>query len=214
MSGDSAMPAQALRAVIFDIGRVLVRVDISAAMGGLAERTRLTPQEVRAAIERHPRWRDWQEGRLAPTAWHRQLAHSLGTDLGFGQFCEVWNRALAPEPLVPEAAIAQLARRFRLAVLSNTDPLHVAHLEAHFPLLRHFPQRIYSCSIGACKPDPRIYQEALRACGVRAHEALYIDDIAAYVEAAQRLGMAGVVFESPAQLGRELAARGLLTPGA
>jgi len=208
------MPAPALRAVIFDIGRVLVRVDISAAMAGLAERTRLTPQEVWVAIERHPRWRDWQEGRLAPLEWHRQLGQCLGEGLGFEQFCEVWNRALSPEPIVPEEILAQLARRFRLAVLSNTDPLHVAHLEAHFPLLRHFPQRIYSCSVGACKPDRLIYQEALRACGVRADEALYIDDIPAYVEAAQRLGMAGIVFESPTQLEQELAARGLLTPGA
>jgi len=208
------MSAPVLRAIIFDIGRVLVRVDISAAMAGLAERTRLTPQEVWVAIEQHPRWRDWQEGRLAPLEWHRQLGQRLGTGLGFEQFCEVWNRALSPEPLVPEAILAQLGRRFRLAVLSNTDPLHVAHLEAHFPLLRHFPQRIYSCGVGACKPDPLIYQEALRACGVRAEEALYIDDIAAYVEAAQSLGMAGVVFESPTQLEQELAARGLLAPGA
>ena len=208
------MPAPALRAVIFDIGRVLVRVDISAAMAGLAERTRLTPQEVWVAIERHPRWRDWQEGRLAPLEWHRQLGQCLGEGLGFEQFCEVWNRALTSEPIVPEEILAQLARRFRLAVLSNTDPLHVAHLEVHFPLLRHFPKRIYSCSVGACKPDRLIYQEALRACGVRADEALYIDDIPAYVEAAQRLGMAGIVFESPTQLEQELAARGLLTPGA
>ncbi|MBZ5540368.1 MAG: HAD family phosphatase [Acidobacteriia bacterium] len=208
------MPVPALRAVIFDIGRVLVRVDISAAMAGLAERTRLTPQEVWVAIERHPRWRDWQEGRLAPPEWHRHLGQRLGTGLAFEQFCEVWNRALSSEPIIPEELLTQLARRFRLAVLSNTDPLHVAHLEAQFPLLRHFPQRIYSCGVGACKPEPLIYKEALRACGVRAEEALYIDDIAAYVEAAQRLGMAGVVFESPTQLEQELAVRGLLTPGA
>jgi FMN phosphatase YigB (HAD superfamily) len=40
----------------------------------------------------------------------------------------------------------------------------------------------------------------LQACRVRAEEALYIDDIEDYVEAAKRLGMAGVQFRSPEQL--------------
>jgi HAD superfamily hydrolase (TIGR01509 family) len=54
--------------------------------------------------------------------------------------------------------------------------------------------------VGVTKPNPLIYREALRACRVRAEEAVYIDDIGAYVEAAQRLGMAGIQFESPQQL--------------
>ncbi|HEX3543320.1 MAG TPA: hypothetical protein VHT31_02240, partial [Candidatus Acidoferrum sp.] len=54
------------RAIIFDIGRVLVRLDIAGAMGGLAGMISLTPQETWAAIEHDPRWHDWQEGRMSP----------------------------------------------------------------------------------------------------------------------------------------------------
>ena len=205
------MPAQKLRAIIFDIGRVLVALDVSAAMAGLAVPAHLTPQQVWVAIESHPCWRDWQEGRLSPREWHRQLSQRLGEDLAFEQFCEAWNRTLVSEPILPDELFPRLSRRFLLAVLSNTDPLHVAHLEAQFPVLRHFPQRIYSCRVGACKPDPLIYKEVLRACGVCADEALYIDDVATYVQAAQRLGLDGIVLESAAQRQAELAARGLLT---
>jgi putative hydrolase of the HAD superfamily len=63
--------------------------------------------------------------------------------------------------------------------------------------------------VGASKPDPLIYREALRACKVCAEEAVYIDDVAAYVQAAQRLGMAGVVFQAPEQLKQELRALGV-----
>ena len=42
--------------------------------------------------------------------------------------------------------------------------------------------------------------------------AVYIDDIAAYVEAAQRLGMGGVQFQSPAQLTSDLKSLGVELP--
>ena len=204
------MPAAKLRAIIFDIGNVLVRVDVARATTGLAASSPLAPEDIWTALQKDPRWREWQEGRMAPREWHRHVAQRLGGKLSFEQFSEVWNRALAPEAILPDALLAGLAQRFRLAVLSNTDPLHVAHLEANFAFLRHFPQRIYSCRLGASKPDPLIYREALRACGVRAEEALYTDDVPANVEAAERLGMVGIIFASPEQFQTDLRSRGLV----
>ena len=46
------MPAeQKIRAIIFDIGRVLVRIDLGRAMNGLAEAVSLSPEEQQA-VER------------------------------------------------------------------------------------------------------------------------------------------------------------------
>jgi HAD superfamily hydrolase (TIGR01509 family) len=100
--------------------------------------------------------------------------------------------------------LEKLGRHYRLALLSNTDPLHVAHMESTYDFFKFFPVRIYSCSLGVSKPNPVIYKEALRACKVSSEEAIYIDDVAAYAEAAQRLGMSGIVFRSPEQLHAEL----------
>ena len=95
-----------------------------------------------------------------------------------------------------------------------TDKIHVAHIEASYDFVRHFPQarRIYSCSIGVSKPNPLIYREALRACKVKAGEAVYIDDIAANVDAARQLGLAGIQFQSPTQLLQDLGALGVEIP--
>jgi FMN phosphatase YigB (HAD superfamily) len=57
-----------------------------------------------------------------------------------------------------------------------------------------------------------IYREALRALKVQAQEAVYIDDIPAYVEAAERLGMAGIQFQSPVQLATDLKSLGVDLP--
>ena len=198
------MPSTRFRAIIFDIGRVLIRVDIARAMNGLASGLTLTTQDVWSAIEKDPHWLDWQEGRISPQDWHLHLSKRLGTSLSFEEFSEVWNRALDPEPIHSEAFLEKLSKNYRLALLSNTDPIHMSHEEARFPFFRFFPFRIYSYRVGASKPNPVIYRQALQACNVGAAEAVYIDDVAAYAEAARRLGMTGIVFQSPEQLQTDL----------
>ena len=203
------MPANRIRAIIFDIGRVLIRVDISRATSGLASGLSLTPEEVWSAIEKDPCWLDWQEGRISSRDWHLHVTKRLGASLTFEQFTEVWNRALDPNPIQSESFLEKLSKKYRLALLSNTDSIHMTEEEARFPFFRFFPIRIYSFRVGASKPDPVIYREALKGCRVRAEEAVYIDDISAYAEAAQRLGMTGIVFRSPQQLQSDLRTLGI-----
>jgi glucose-1-phosphatase len=198
------VPSAKFRAIIFDIGRVLIHVDISRAMVGLASDLTLTAQEAWSVIEKDPRWPDWQEGRMSPQDWYLHLTKRLGSALTFDQFTEVWNSALDPEPIQSELFLEKLSRNYRLALLSNTDPIHMSREEERFPFFRFFPTRIYSYRVGASKPNPLIYREALRTCKVRAEEAIYIDDVPAYAQAAQRLGMTGVVFQTPEQLQTDL----------
>jgi HAD superfamily hydrolase (TIGR01509 family) len=200
-----------LRAIIFDIGRVLVRVDIRRAQLSLADGLKLTPEELWSAIENDPRWLDWQTGRISPRDWHLNLSQRLGMTLGFAQFTAAWNSALDPNPIHPDSLFEKLGKSYRLGLLSNTDPLHVAFLEKTYRFFRYFPKpvRIYSCSVGACKPDPLIFSEALRACKVSANQAVYIDDIPAFVQAAEALGCKGIPYRSSEDLRKQLEALGI-----
>jgi len=192
--------ARKFRAVIFDIGRVLIRIDVGRSMKGLASGTSLSPQELWLAIEKDPRWKDWQEGRISARDWHLHVTQRFGGTATFERFTEAWNLVLDPEPILSNELFEKLSKNYRLGLLSNTDPIHVAYIEPRYDFFSYFPVRIYSCAIGAAKPNPMIYREALRTCRVRAEEAVYVDDIAAYVEAAQRLGMTGIQFQSSEQL--------------
>jgi glucose-1-phosphatase len=201
--------ARKVRAVIFDIGRVLIRIDVGRAMKGLASGTSLSPQELWSAIEKDPRWKDWQEGRISARNWYLHVKQRFGGPATFEEFSEAWNLVLDPEPILGNELFQKLSKSYRLGLLSNTDPIHVAHMESRYDFFSYFRVRIYSCAIGAAKPNPLIYREALRACQVRAEEAVYIDDISAYVEAARRLGMIGVQFQSSEQLVLALSDLGL-----
>lgn len=205
------MAQPAIRGIIFDIGRVLVRVDIRRAQVGLAQGLSLSPDELWSAIEKDSHWNDWQNGRISARDWHRNLSTRLGIPLSFEQFETAWNSALDPEPIHSIRLFEILARNYKLGLLSNTDTIHVARLEARYDFFHFFPPavRTYSCVLGASKPDPLIYREALRATKLKADESVYIDDIPRFVEAAEKLGLTGIRFVSPAQLYGDLRALGI-----
>jgi FMN phosphatase YigB (HAD superfamily) len=196
------MAAREVRAVVFDIGRVLIRIDVARAMNGLAKEMSmsLSPTQLWSAIEKDPSWKDWQEGRISPRDWHLHMNRRFGGTAAFEQFVDSWNLVLHPEPILGKDLFEKLAKKYRLALLSNTDPIHVAHMEAKYEFFAYFQHRIYSCSVGATKPSPIIFREALRACRVKAEEAVYIDDIAEFVEVARRMGMPSIQFQSAGQL--------------
>ena len=200
------MPGQKIQAIIFDIGRVLVRVDVARAMQTLVQGISLSPEEIWTAIEKDPRWQDWQEGRISPRDWHLHLSKRLGGSHTFEQFTDAWNSALDPKPLQENSLFETLRKKFHLGLLSNTDPIHVAHLEATFDFFRFFPKpvRTYSCVVHASKPSPLIFRDALKTLRVKAENAAFVDDIHANVEGARSLGLHGIHYQSPVQLRADL----------
>jgi len=198
--------AASIRALIFDIGGVIVRSDAKRALGDLADGSLHSPAEVAQLIRTDPRWQDWQEGRIAPREWHAHLGARLGMTVSFARFCEIWNRAIDPAPILPGEFFSGLSAHYKLALLSNTDPIHVAHQEAIFSFFRFFPTRVYSCSVGLTKPHPGIYRCALGATGILASESVYIDDVEAYVLSARQVGMRAIVISGPEQLKESLRA--------
>ena len=202
------MPNVPLRAVIFDIGRVLVKLDLTRAIEGLSQGISLSPTELWSAIEKDPRWHDWQEGRISPHDWHLHVTKRLGSPLRFEEFRQAWNRTLDPVPLQSDDLFAALAKNYKLALLSNTDPIHVAHLESNFSFFQFFPRpaRIYSCTVRSSKPSPVIFQAALKAVKTPASQAVFIDDILEYARVARSLGLHAIQYLNPAQLRADLSA--------
>ena len=200
------------RAVIFDIGRVIVRVNIARALamvgGGAAA---YTPEQIWSAIEADALWDDWEKGKVEPREWYRHLASKFDSPLDFDAFAEAWCSVLDPTPIIGDELFRELSARCRLGLLSNTDVLHVAYMEKNFSFVRYFPVRIYSCSVGMCKPAPEIYLRALEEIGMAPGETLYIDDLEENVAAARKIGMLGVRFTGLGALKDELRRVGLLS---
>ncbi len=141
--------------------------------------------------------------------WHARLGQKYEFSSDFDEFCAIWNSILEPGTILPDALFERLAKTCRLALLSNTDPLHVAHMEANFPFLHHFPVRIYSCRVGVSKPSPAIFHRALRELGLLPEEVMFVDDVYDNASAAARLGIKAFQFVSADEFLGQLRALGV-----
>lgn len=199
-----------IRALIFDLGRVIVPFDFRLGYARMAERCGLEPDEVRARLKSDGLVRAFESGGIGRHEFHRRVEQLLGTAVPYGEFCEIWFSIFLPETLVSDAFLAALHARHRLVLLSNTNPIHFEMIRERYPELRHFDAFVLSYEVGAMKPEPRIYAAAIEAGRCAPHECFFTDDIPEYVEGARQAGIDAVVFEGQEALERELRARGVV----
>ena len=62
-----------------------------------------------------------------------------------------------------------------------------------------FQYSMFSYEVRMRKPEARIYERILTLMGVRAHEAIFVDDLLENIEAANAVGIHGVQFKSTQQ---------------
>jgi 2-haloacid dehalogenase len=79
-----------------------------------------------------------------------------------------------------------------------------------FPFLSRLDGTVVSGFEGMAKPDVAIFELLLDRFGLDPSETLFVDDSPANVEAAQRVGLQAIEFESPERLRRSLEDAGLL----
>jgi putative hydrolase of the HAD superfamily len=196
------------KAIIFDLGRVLVDFDFERWRQALEGFCPYDAAEIRRRIAATDLVERFETGLIAPPDFVAQLSGILALDIDYADFCKLWSNIFTA-PLIPDAMLEGLAAHYRLVLLSNTNAIHFETIRENYSILRHFRHRVLSYELHAMKPRPEIFQAALVCCGCPPEECFYTDDIAAYVAAAQRLGIDAVQFESLAQLQRELQARGI-----
>jgi len=196
------------KAVIFDLGKVLVDFDFQRGYRAMEELCPYTASEIPRRLAASGLVERFETGLIAPRDFVAQLSSVLDLAVDYDQFCRFWS-AIFTEPLVPESMVAALAGRYRMLLLSNTNAIHFEMLFHRLPVLAHFHDLVLSYRVKAMKPRPEIYRAVLHHAGCRPEECFYTDDIPAYVEAARTFGIDAVRFESVAQLQREMTARGI-----
>lgn len=196
------------KTIILDLGNVILTVDFNrchqALAGVCSHPIADIPRRIRSTglVER------FETGEASPEVFYREVSGVLGMNAGYGEFWDIWSSIFAPEPIIPESMLEGLGRERRLVLLSNTNAMHLATIRAKHPrLLGHFDSLVLSYEVGALKPDPRIYQEAIARAGCRPEECFFTDDMAPFVEGARQQGIDAVQFQSLDQLERELRAR-------
>jgi FMN phosphatase YigB (HAD superfamily) len=196
------------KAVIFDLGKVLVNFDFKRGYRALEGLCPYPAPEIPRRIAPTGLVQGFETGMVEPQDFVAQLCRVLDLRVDYDQFCGIWSSIFA-ETLVPECMLEGLAARYRLLLLSNTNAIHFKMIRENYPMLRHFHDLVLSYEVKAMKPNPEIFRAAIAKAGCRPEECFYTDDIAEFVEAARKLGIDAVQFQSADQIAQELEARGI-----
>ena len=129
--------------------------------------------------------------------FYSTVSDMLGLGLSEAQCLEAArDRTCNMENYVPYPGIREvletLGKTHRLGVISDTWPSIIPQLE-YLGVDRYFSFRTFSCFLGVCKPDPRIYRDALEKSGVSGEEAVFIDDTPRNLEGAAALGITPIL---------------------
>jgi glucose-1-phosphatase len=198
-----------IKTVIFDLGGVIVPFDFKRAYARMEGLCPYPATEIPQRLRTTDLVARFETGRVEAEDFVREISGILELRTSYDEFCDIFNCIFRKETLLPESLLERIRERHRLLLLSNTNPIHFSMIDKTYPIMRLFEDRVLSYQVGAQKPSPRIYQEAIERAGCLPEECFFTDDIAAYVEAARREGIDAVQFQSAAQIERELRNRGI-----
>jgi glucose-1-phosphatase len=199
-----------IRAILFDLGNVLVPVDFVRCRAALSDVCVHEAAEVQRILAGSGLPKRYESGEVSSSEFFDATCRLLNMSVSYEKFAEVWGEIFAPEPIVPESMLAALHEHHRLVLLSNTNDMHFTAAEQRYKLLRHFDEFVLSYKVGAMKPDPRIYQRAIAAAGCPAEECFFVDDLPENVDAARREGIDAALFTTLAQFQADLRSRSIV----
>jgi len=186
-----------VKAVVFDLGKVLVDFDYGIAARNLAAMSRAPASEMQHLIEKSPLLVQFETGLINRNRFFREVCNATGFcgeqakfDL---MFADIFS---AIEPMIEFHARLRKAGT-RTYIFSNTNDLAVAHIRARFPFFSNFDGYVLSYEHGAMKPDRKLYEVVEKMTGSRGGEILYIDDRLENIETGKAMGWQTTWHQTP-----------------
>lgn len=207
------MARLAVRALLVDLGNVLVRFDHFRTARRLADASGADPSRLLDALH-GPEGTEYDRGAISRAEFFRSVERRARIRrIPDTTWIPAWRDIFEA---VPEAiaAVALARRAVRVALVSNTNELHWEGVQLVADLEPCVDSLVLSFRVGSLKPEREIFEAALSAVGAAPGEALFADDRPDFVEAAAALGINGFVIDSSSALTEGLARAGLFFPPA
>ena len=193
--------------LVFDMGHVFVDFEWDTVCQGFCDHAGITREEFKPILK-HVGSLGYESGRVDTNFVLAEINRVANLQMTEAEFHTLWNATFRENPEM--AALMQVLKKDRpLYLLSNTNDSHYNFLVREYDVARHFEELILSYLVGSSKPEEAIYQEVLKRSGFPAEECLFIDDLPANIEAAQKLGMKTIQFVGIDDLKTRLKAHGI-----
>lgn len=196
------------RTLVFDIGNVLIEWNPDRLFSELipdpVEKAdfmqRVLPPEWNMEQDRGRPWAEAEAERIALFPEHAELIRA---------FRARWHD-MVPGAIGKNVAVLEAARAAGIPcyAITNFASDTLAEAQERFSFLNGFEGIVVSAAERLLKPDPAIFHVFLARYGQRADDCLFMDDSAANIATAQRLGFATIHVTPETNLRHEVTAQG------
>ena len=197
--------------VVFDLGGVLIDWDPRHLYRKLFGANEAAMEHFLATVCTHEWNRGQDAGRtFAEGARLLKAEHPDKAEL-IDAYCARFDEMM-PGPIAGSVEILADLKSFGtpLYCLTNFSAETYPPTFERFEFLRWFRGVLVSGEVGVIKPDPGIFELLLERFAIDPKRAVYIDDVAANVDAARPFGIHAIHFKTPTALRAEIAELGLL----
>jgi putative hydrolase of the HAD superfamily len=193
-----------IRAIVFDIGGVLIDNPWPQMLSHYASRLNVSEWDLEKFLKESKLMNDWPKGVITESKFWREICNNLDCHLPTSEslWLDGFKLAYRKKPEVFKLIETLQKRGFLIGLLSNTEqPVAEFLKRENFPDLDAF---ICSCDIGEIKPNPFIYEEMLKKLNLKPNEVVFIDDLKENVEGAKKVGIQAIQFTNTSNLRKEL----------
>ena len=198
------------KAVVFDLGKVLLDFDYSILVHRMAPRSRMSEAELNQLLNQAPLLLRYETGALSTPEFFDEVQSASGFNGSIEEFTAFFADIFTPiEPMI--ALHAQLrSRGVPTYIFSNTNDIAIVHIRRTFAFFADFDGYVLSYEHSAMKPDAPLYAVVEGITGLREADLLYIDDRHENITAGAARGWNAILHQEPATTEAVMRATGLL----
>lgn len=142
----------------------------------------------------------YDRGEIGSGEFVSGLRDRLGLDFEDEEFQRIWVSCWREDMPGINELLDEAPEDLCLAVLSNTNPMHMDNFLETRPVLKKFHRLFLSYEMGLSKPEKEIYLRVLDELKVSPGEVVFFDDKPENVEGALSAGMQAHVFRDADQI--------------
>ncbi len=184
-----------IKNIIFDLGAVLLNIDYNKTSDAFKQLGYTDFEKMYSQFKGNNIFDNLETGHLSKSEFYKYM---LGEGTGLISEDEVaaaWNAMLLDFRTESLAFLKQLSKKYKLFLLSNTNEIHKTAFDIIYTKQvgegsfdEFFTKAYYSHKVGLRKPNEDIFNFILEDAGIKPEETMFIDDLAANIETAARLG--------------------------
>ena len=193
------------RALLFDLGGVLIDIDFERVFEAWARHSALRLQEIRQRFTADTAYERHERGEMDGASYLSHLRGLLQIHAPEQAVRDGWNSVFVGE-ISDTVALVRAARQgLPCFAFTNTNHIHQQAWSAAYPgVVSLFNEIFVSSELGLRKPEQRSFAAVAQRMRVPPEEILFFDDMQQNVEGARSLGMRAVQVTEPEDVRRAL----------